>query len=190
MPAAPPAPRPCRLQVCGTTPCRLNGAQNVTEALTEYLGIGMGQTTADGTFTLGEMECMGACVNAPMIVVSDYSNGVEGYSYIYYEDLTPDDAVAVAKAYAAGAPHALPPPFGWLRFWVNAIRCVTPWYISLPLPCNGPSSCASFEYERYLMQPIMHCGIAGLCSLRQMHCVAAGPLPQWGTSTHEAVLVL
>lgn len=89
--------------MCGTTPCRLNGAQKVTEALSEYLGIGMGQTTEDGKFTLGEMECMGACVNAPMIVVSDYSNGVEGYSYIYYEDLTPDDAVAVAKAYAAGA---------------------------------------------------------------------------------------
>lgn len=93
------------MQVCGTTPCRLNGAQNVAEALSEYLGIGIGQTTADGTFTLGEMECMGACVNAPMIVVSDYSNGVEGYSYIYYEDLTPDDAVSVAKAYAAGAPR-------------------------------------------------------------------------------------
>ena len=92
------------MQVCGTTPCRLNGAQKVTEALTEYLGIGMGQTTEDGTFTLGEMECMGACVNAPMIVVSDYSNGVEGFSYIYYEDLTPEDAVNVAKAYAAGGP--------------------------------------------------------------------------------------
>lgn len=39
----------------------------------------------DGMFTLGEMECMGACVNAPMIAVADYRNGVEGFSYTYYE---------------------------------------------------------------------------------------------------------
>lgn len=63
----------------------------------------MGQTTADGVFTLGEMECMGCCVNAPMIVVSDYSNGVEGYSYNYYEDLTPEDAVKIADTYKSGA---------------------------------------------------------------------------------------
>jgi (2Fe-2S) ferredoxin len=62
----------------------------------------MGQTTPDGMFTLGEMECMGCCVNAPMIVVSDYSNGVEGYSYNYYEDLTPEDAVRIADTYRAG----------------------------------------------------------------------------------------
>ena len=43
-----------------------------------------------------------AGVNAPMIAVADYSNGVEGYSYNYYEDLTPADAVAVVKALKAG----------------------------------------------------------------------------------------
>lgn len=36
-------------------------------------------------FTVSEMECLGACVNAPMIAIADYRNGVEGYSYIYYE---------------------------------------------------------------------------------------------------------
>jgi hypothetical protein len=36
-------------------------------------------------FTLGEMECMGACVNAPMIAVADYTGGVEKFSYTYYE---------------------------------------------------------------------------------------------------------
>lgn len=90
------------VQVCGTTPCRLNGAENVLSALEKHLGIHMGQTTADGMFTLGEMECMGCCVNAPMIVVSDYSNGVEGYSYNYYEDLTPEDAVKIADTYKSG----------------------------------------------------------------------------------------
>ena len=44
-----------------------------------------------------EMECMGCCVNAPTIAVADYTDGVAGYSYNYYEDLTPEDAVAVVK---------------------------------------------------------------------------------------------
>lgn len=48
-------------------------------------------------FTLGEMECMGACVNAPMIAIADYSKGFEGYSYLYYEDLTPKDAVDIVE---------------------------------------------------------------------------------------------
>lgn len=39
----------------------------------------------DGMFTLGEMECMGACVNAPMVAVADYTKGVEGFSYNYFE---------------------------------------------------------------------------------------------------------
>lgn len=39
----------------------------------------------DGLFTLGEMECMGACVNAPMIAIANYSGGVEKFSYNYYE---------------------------------------------------------------------------------------------------------
>jgi NADH dehydrogenase (ubiquinone) flavoprotein 2 len=81
----------------------LNGSQDIVKALEEHLGIHMGQTTPCGTFTLGEMECMGCCVNAPMIVVADFSKGAEGYSYIYYEDLSPEDAVRIAETYRAGA---------------------------------------------------------------------------------------
>eukprot|EP00201_Polytomella_parva_P022589 CAMPEP_0175045636 /NCGR_PEP_ID=MMETSP0052_2-20121109/4547_1 /TAXON_ID=51329 ORGANISM="Polytomella parva, Strain SAG 63-3" /NCGR_SAMPLE_ID=MMETSP0052_2 /ASSEMBLY_ACC=CAM_ASM_000194 /LENGTH=276 /DNA_ID=CAMNT_0016309217 /DNA_START=52 /DNA_END=882 /DNA_ORIENTATION=+ len=88
--------------ICGTTPCRLQGAQKIEEAITKHLGVGIGQTTADGTFTLGEMECMGACVNAPMIAVADYRNGVEGFSYNYYEDLTPQDAVSILEKLKKG----------------------------------------------------------------------------------------
>nr|7ARC_E Chain E, kDa [Polytomella sp. Pringsheim 198.80]7ARD_E Chain E, kDa [Polytomella sp. Pringsheim 198.80] len=88
--------------ICGTTPCRLQGAQKIEEAITKHLGVGIGQTTADGTFTLGEMECMGACVNAPMIAVADYRNGVEGFSYNYYEDLTPQDAVNILEKLKKG----------------------------------------------------------------------------------------
>jgi NADH:ubiquinone oxidoreductase subunit E len=49
---------------------RLQGAQHIEHALVEKLGIHIGETTADGMFTLGEMECMGACVNAPMIAIA------------------------------------------------------------------------------------------------------------------------
>jgi NADH:ubiquinone oxidoreductase subunit E len=42
------------------------------------------ETSKDGLFTIGEMECMGSCVNAPMIAVADYSAGSEGYTYNYY----------------------------------------------------------------------------------------------------------
>ena len=56
----------------------------------------------DGLFTLGEMECMGSCVTGPMIAVADYRNGVEGFSYNYYEDLTPSEAVKIVEELRAG----------------------------------------------------------------------------------------
>ena len=90
------------VMVCGTTPCMLRGSREVNAALEQHLGIKKFENTPDGMFTLGEMECMGSCVNAPMIAVADYTNGVEGYTYNYYEDLTPADAVAVVKALKAG----------------------------------------------------------------------------------------
>jgi len=80
----------------------LRGSRDIEKALSDHLGIGKFENTPDGMFTLGEMECMGCCVNAPMIAVADYTNGVQGYSYNYYEDLTPADAVAVVKALKAG----------------------------------------------------------------------------------------
>lgn len=66
------------VQICGTTPCWLCSAADIIDVSTSHLGIGMGETTADGMFTLVEVECLGACVNAPMIQVNDD----------YYEDLT------------------------------------------------------------------------------------------------------
>ena len=71
------------VMVCGTTPCMLRGARDIERALSEYMGVEKFETTKDGMFTLGEMECMGCCVNAPMIAVADYRAGVEGYSYNY-----------------------------------------------------------------------------------------------------------
>jgi len=88
--------------VCGTTPCMLQGSRDVMAALSDHLGIAVGHTTKDGMFSLGEMECMGCCVNAPMIAVADYSNGVDGFSYNYYEDLSPGDAIRIVDLLKRG----------------------------------------------------------------------------------------
>jgi NADH dehydrogenase (ubiquinone) flavoprotein 2 len=68
------------VMVCGTTPCMLRGSRDIEAALEKHLNIKKWETTADNYFTLGEMECMGSCVNAPMVVIADYTNGIEGYS--------------------------------------------------------------------------------------------------------------
>jgi len=90
------------VMVCGTTPCMLQGAKGIYKALKDHLAIDYGQTTPDGMFTLGEMECMGACVNAPMVAIADYTKGVEGFSYNYYEDLTPADAIGIIETLKKG----------------------------------------------------------------------------------------
>lgn len=90
------------VMICGTTPCRLQGAEKIQSTLEKHLGIHFGETTKDGMFTLSEMECLGACVNAPMIAIADYTKGVEGFSYIYYEDLTPEDAVNIIETLKKG----------------------------------------------------------------------------------------
>lgn len=64
-------------QICTTTPCWLRGSSDVVEACEKRLGITIGETTPDGQFTLTEVECLGACVNAPIIQVNDD----------FYEDL-------------------------------------------------------------------------------------------------------
>jgi NADH-quinone oxidoreductase E subunit len=82
------------VQVCTTTPCWLVGSEGVVDACKKHLGIGLGETTADGQFTLVEVECLGACVNAPMAQINDD----------YYEDLTPENTVTLLKALAEGKP--------------------------------------------------------------------------------------
>ena len=66
------------LQVCGTTPCWLRGSDEIARACRDEAGVtGYKQTSADGMFTLSEVECLGACVNAPILQVDDD----------YFEDL-------------------------------------------------------------------------------------------------------
>jgi NADH-quinone oxidoreductase subunit E len=59
------------LQVCRTLSCALNGAERVTEELCSTLGLAPGQTDQTGTFTLIEVECLGACDRAPVVMVND-----------------------------------------------------------------------------------------------------------------------
>ena len=63
------------LQVCTTTPCWLRGSDAVTDACRQATGIkGWGETSEDGVFTMSEVECLGGCVNAPILQVDDDFN--------------------------------------------------------------------------------------------------------------------
>jgi NADH-quinone oxidoreductase subunit E len=79
------------VQVCGTTPCMLRGSDDVMAACKNH-GLVKGKTTPDGLFTLTEVECLGACANAPMVQINDDN----------YEDLTFDSMSAVLEALARG----------------------------------------------------------------------------------------
>tara|TARA_B110000211_G_C13889696_1_gene468980 strand:+ start:165 stop:713 length:549 start_codon:yes stop_codon:yes gene_type:complete len=65
------------IKICGTTPCWLKGSDKIKHICEKTLKIRLGQTSNDNMFTLSEVECLGACVNAPMIQINDD----------YYEDL-------------------------------------------------------------------------------------------------------
>ncbi len=79
------------VQVCGTTPCMLRGSDDLFRAC-KAKGMKKGGTTADGLFTLNEVECLGACANAPMVQINDDN----------YEDLTFDSLTAILEALARG----------------------------------------------------------------------------------------
>ncbi|MBY0355580.1 MAG: NADH-quinone oxidoreductase subunit NuoE [Rickettsiales bacterium] len=87
------------LQVCTTTPCWLRGSDDIMKACEKKLGIASGETTADGQFTLQEVECLGACVNAPMMQVMSYG---KEFRDVYYEDLTAESTIALLEALARG----------------------------------------------------------------------------------------
>uniref|UniRef100_A0A7S1QVG0 NADH dehydrogenase [ubiquinone] flavoprotein 2, mitochondrial n=1 Tax=Neobodo designis TaxID=312471 RepID=A0A7S1QVG0_NEODS len=91
------------IQFCVTTPCQITGCDALIEATEHKLGIKMGGTTKDGLFTIGEMECMGCCVNAPMIVVSDYSNP-PNFSYDFFEDLNEESLFKILDNLRDGRP--------------------------------------------------------------------------------------
>jgi len=79
------------VQVCGTTPCMLRGSDDIFAACAER-GLVKGHTTADGLFTLTEVECIGCCANAPVVQINDDN----------YEDLTAESMTAILDTLANG----------------------------------------------------------------------------------------
>ena len=73
------------IQVCTNLSCSLVGAETVLEVISKRLGIGLGETTRDGLFSLSEVECLGSCGTAPMMQINDD----------YWENLTAEGTVEI-----------------------------------------------------------------------------------------------
>jgi NADH-quinone oxidoreductase E subunit len=78
--------------VCATTPCELRGGAEIIRACKRNLGVGLNETTPDGKFTLHEVECLGACANAPVVQINDDT----------FEDLTPETMEKILDDLKAG----------------------------------------------------------------------------------------
>ena len=82
------------LQLCGTTPCMLRGADDLSRCIKDKLGISSGEMTQDGKFSFLEVECLGACVNAPIVQVNDD----------FYEDLDYDTMNLLIESLSNNSP--------------------------------------------------------------------------------------
>lgn len=111
------------IQLCGTTPCMICGSEEIKETICNHLGIQNNGTTEDGLFTLREVECLGACSNAPMVQLNDD----------FYENLTPETTIQLLDACAAGNPPKM-----------------TKWG---SLPMNGQLSCEGPQGKTTLFDP-------------------------------------
>ena len=96
------------VQFCGTTPCWLNGADKIKQACKDVIGV-ENTITADGEFSWLEVECLGACVNAPMVQINDD----------YYEDLDEDNFKQLLTDLKSGKPTKI----GTQIDRVNAAPC-------------------------------------------------------------------
>jgi NADH-quinone oxidoreductase subunit E len=89
-----PVGKKAHVQVCGTTPCKLRGADDLIKACQHRIHHDPFHLSADGDFSWEEVECLGACVNAPMVQIWSDT----------YEDLTPDSFNKVLDGFASGQP--------------------------------------------------------------------------------------
>ena len=89
-----PVGRKAHIQVCGTTPCMLRGAEEIRKVCERRINHEPGQLSADGDFSWEEVECLGACVNAPMVQIFKDT----------YEDLTPASFEKLLDGFAKGTP--------------------------------------------------------------------------------------
>jgi NADH-quinone oxidoreductase subunit E len=111
------------LQVCTTTPCWLRGSDEVVRACRKATGIkGWKETSEDGLFTMSEVECLGACVNAPVVQVNDD----------FYEDLDAESATRLIEALRRGEK---PPPGSMTGRQTSA-------------PDGGPTTLTSLSFEK------------------------------------------
>ena len=109
------------VQVCTNLPCMLRGSDDVVAAAKAALGVDFGDMTGDGLFTLSEVECLGACVNAPMMQINDD----------YYEDLTAETTKAVLEAFKRGETPKPGPQNG------RQFSC----------PAGGPTSLTELKFQ-------------------------------------------
>ena len=100
-----PVGRKAHIQVCGTTPCQLRGAEDLIAVCKRRIAPHAFQISADGDFSWEEVECLGACVNAPMVQINDD----------FYEDLDEASTVNVLQALKAGQKPATGPQNGRIR---------------------------------------------------------------------------
>lgn len=89
-----PVGKKAHVQVCGTTPCRLRGAEDLIKVCQHRIGHEPFHVSKDGNFSWEEVECLGACVNAPMVQIGKDT----------YEDLTPESFGKVLDGIATGNP--------------------------------------------------------------------------------------
>ena len=110
------------IQVCTTTPCMLRDSDSIVECIKKKLNIKMGERTKDGLFSLAEVECLAACVNAPMVQIGDN----------YYEDLTVEDMEEIIDTLSEGGVPKPGPRNG--RFAAEPVAGLT----TLTEPPKGP----------------------------------------------------
>ena len=80
------------IQFCGTTPCMLCGSEDLMKNALNHMNIKLGEVTSDGFFSAEEVECVGACSNAPVVMINDD----------YYEDLTSENLIEIIDALKEG----------------------------------------------------------------------------------------
>jgi NADH-quinone oxidoreductase subunit E len=129
------------VQLCGTTPCMLRGAEDMKTILRKRIGE-QGHVTADGLFSWNEVECLGACCNAPMAQINDD----------YYEDLTPENFMKLLDDLAAGRPVKAGSQIGRVSSEpVGGLTSLTTLYgvdghggnVGAPAPANDQSGAAA-----------------------------------------------
>lgn len=124
------------IQLCGTTPCMACGAGEIKNTIMKHLNIHDGETTKDGYFTLLEVECLGACSNAPMVQINDD----------FYENLTPETTIQLLEACKKDQP---PPMTKWGSLPMNG-----------QLSCEGPqgkttlADPSSFSIEKHMRKDL------------------------------------